>query len=378
VAANKLKKQKEQAIAAKQAAAAAKLAARKAAAPTRVSGASAGKETPSKAFERLLAPFFIPPAIAKQRPELVEEYQSSTKAPKRTTGGGPWAKKIGVAPVRSSAEAANAAKAAKVAKEQEAAARAAKAARDNNPAVLAMEEQRRKFDAEVAANKLQREREREAENRRYAGQVQGRVVSSTPQNRARSPPKTAPAKPTAAKAGAAPGGETPAKAFERVFAPIFIPPAVAAKRPDLVQTYQNSPRDKSPGVSKPRAAKSAPKVVATPRVTKSAATAPPKKAAGTEKKGGESLSQAFERVAGAVWVPPSRPDLKAKVSPSSPTPRGVVQPARVTKRAPTTAKGRVTPTRGAKKPATTAAKKGESPSAIFGSIFGGRKDKVGK
>jgi hypothetical protein len=41
----------------------------------------------------------------------------------------------------------------------------------------------------------------------------------------------------------------------------------------------------------------------------------------------------------------------------------------------------VTPTRGAKKAATTAAKKGESPSAIFGSIFGGRKDvkeKVGK
>ena len=33
------------------------------------------------------------------------------------------------------------------------------------------------------------------------------------------------------------GGETPARIFERVMAPIYMPPAVQKARPDLVEKY---------------------------------------------------------------------------------------------------------------------------------------------
>ena len=45
------------------------------------------------------------------------------------------------------------------------------------------------------------------------------------------------AQPAAQEQAAAPKGETPARIFERVMAPIYMPPAVQKLRPDLVEKY---------------------------------------------------------------------------------------------------------------------------------------------
>jgi len=102
------------------------------------------KNSPARLFEKLVSPYYIPPAVAKQRPDLVEQ-------------------------------------------------REAKAGRKSG-----------------AAQK----------------QVKGEAVPV--------------AKPVASSSKAAPSrsAETPAQVFERLAAPIFIPPAVAKQRPDLVEKYQ--------------------------------------------------------------------------------------------------------------------------------------------
>ena len=42
--------------------------------------AVAEKQTPARLFEKIMAPAYIPPAVKKARPELVEKYQSKKKA----------------------------------------------------------------------------------------------------------------------------------------------------------------------------------------------------------------------------------------------------------------------------------------------------------
>jgi hypothetical protein len=51
-------------------------AAKPAPTPAAVEETQSEGETPARAFERIMAPFYIPPAVAKARPELVEKYKS--------------------------------------------------------------------------------------------------------------------------------------------------------------------------------------------------------------------------------------------------------------------------------------------------------------
>ena len=124
--------------------------------------------------------------------------------------------------------------------------------------------------------------------------------------------------------------ESPSQAFERIFAPIFIPPAVANKRPELVQKYQASTPKTSAGVTKSRVTK--PRVTK-PRVTKTVAKKPSTSTRGV--------------------VKPTRVTTRAGT--------------RVTTRARTTGKGVVKPTRVVKRASETTTK--ESPSKFFDSIF---------
>ena len=114
--------------------------------------------------------------------------------------------------------------------------------------------ERRQFDAGVRANKLKKEKEEQAKLRREkaeeakrlraakaTAQRQAREAAAAEAKRRREMGRSA----SAARAvnrsvqgGSSASKETPAQAFERLFAPIFVPPAVAKKRPDLVEKYQ--------------------------------------------------------------------------------------------------------------------------------------------
>jgi hypothetical protein len=308
---NRLKKQKDteaqnRRFAAGQTRQSAPTTARKAnIAPAKQKANAGTGETPARAFERIFAPLYIPPAIRDQRPDLVEKYAKSEPKPK-------------VAQATRSKSPMPAVTTSKSA------------------AVKEMETQRRLFDQQVEANRLAKQKALEAANR---GEKK-RAVS--PPRRASTPPRKAniaQQAPAKAKASGT-SGETPAQAFERIFAPIYIPPAIKDQRPELVEKYQASaPAKTSAGVTKPT--KSAPRVVAKPRVTKSAARNPSK-------------------TGGTIQ----------KSKPSSP--RGVVRPARVTKRASTTTRGVVKPARVTKKVGKTTNKgsPSESSSTIFDKLFG--------
>ena len=110
-------------------------------------------------------------------------------------------------------------------------------------------------------------RAREAKQSDFTGQVR----PTRPQAPRRSP------------AQAAPREDSPARAFEKAFAPIFLPPSVAKQRPDLVQL---------------KADKAA--------------------AAVRARKNGQTLARAFEDTFAPVFIPPAiakkRPDLVERVA----------------------------------------------------------------
>ena len=97
------------------------------------------------------------------------------------------------------------------------------------------------------------------------------------------------------------GGETPAKLFERIMAPVYIPPSVKRDRPDLVERYQ-------PSV--------APKASAQASRKKGGEVKPPVSETGT---GDETPAKLFERIMAPVYIPPSvkrdRPDLVERYQP---------------------------------------------------------------
>jgi len=119
--------------------------------------------------------------------------------------------------------------------------------------------------------------------------------------------------------------ESPAQLFERVAGSVWVPPS----RPDLKERLSATPAAK--GMAKPTnkapstKAKAARAPAASPPKFSFGSVAPksaPKPAKQTQAKRAatqqketqaESPAQLFERVAGSVWVPPSRPDLKGKM-----------------------------------------------------------------
>jgi hypothetical protein len=192
-----------------------------------------------------------------------------------------------------------------------------------------MEDQRRQFEKQVEAAEKLREKQRELDNKFYAKQAAAIAAGKpVPVRKVLPPPKALtpvkanaaqqPSKVTVAKQTSE---ETPAKAFERIFAPIFIPPSVAAKRPELVSKYQSSGTTSTPRAKTVTKKAVAKKVVAKKVVAKR----PPAKKVVAKK-------VVTKRASGTV--------------------RGVVKPTRVTKRA-------------IKKTTT----EGESLSKLFDNIF---------
>jgi hypothetical protein len=139
--------------------------------------------------------------------------------------------------------------------------------------------------------------------------------------------------------------ETPSQLFERLVAPVFVPPS----RPDLKAKYQGSVAKTTrptPAARRPAASRAAPppkrqggpkkkeassqekaaqlraafearraaEAAAKQATLQSSRSAPPKsvRSAPTTARRGETPAQAFERLAAPIFVPPSRPDLKAK------------------------------------------------------------------
>jgi hypothetical protein len=188
---------------------------------------------------------------------------------------------------------------------------------------------------ELEARKLKAERERTAA--RVAAESKRRELAA--RKRA-----TSPATPRSSPAGkTTPTGETPAQAFERIFAPLYVPPAVAKDRPELLQKYQ-PPRDKTTSVQK---------TVTKARVTKSTSKA-------------KVVPARFRatRTTASPRKPASTQVAKKKLT----SPQGVVKPTRVTKRASPAAKGAVKPTRVTKRASAEADK--ESPSQLFERVAG--------
>jgi hypothetical protein len=227
----------------------------------------------------------------------------------------------------------------------------AQAKRELSKALLQQQAQRKAFEAQVEANRKKKEKLLAINNKRYAKglpPLQAETLRATTPVRDSAPSKPAPVRRTAspARPSAAPAArqrvssaqktseESPAQAFERIFAPIFIPPAVAKKRPELVQKYQASTPKTSAGVTKSRVTK--PRVTK-PRVTKTVAKKPSTSTRGV--------------------VKPTRVTTRA----------GTRAGTRVTTRARTTGKGVVKPTRVVKRASETTTK--ESPSKFFDSIF---------
>jgi hypothetical protein len=216
-------------------------------------------------------------------------------------------------------------------------------AREQKKAISSLEAQRKQFDAVVEANRKKKQREMEVNNKRFAAGLP--PVASTP---ARPTPavrttttRTSTTRTTTTRAPAAQKSneETPSQAFERIFAPVFIPPAVARKRPELVKKYQASGTPKTPTTT----TRTTTARTSKPRVTKTVTKAKPR-----------------------VTTSAARKTVSAARKPSRP--RGVVKPTRVTKRASTTVRGVVKPTRPIKRTATKKTDS-ESPSKAFDRIF---------
>jgi hypothetical protein len=267
------------------------------------------QQTPSQAFERALAPIYVPPAIAKQRPDLVKiNTKSASTRPVSPTPAATTPTRA-VTPTRAAKTPAD-----------------RQAEQEKKKAVAQMEAQRKLFEKQVEANRLKKQKDAERAAKGLAP-LPTRSASPPPARKVNVAQK-APAKPKTNLAKDT-SGESASQAFERIFAPIFIPPSVAKKRPELVSKYKSSDTPTK------RASVTKPKIVAKPRVTKS---------------GG--------RVGASSRL--SRPDrMEKKGTPSRP--RGVVKPARVTKRTTTQATTRV---KGVVKPTSTSktTKKAESQS----------------
>merc|ERR1719460_886899 len=80
-------------------------------------------------------------------------------------------------------------------------------------------------------------------------------------------------------------GETPSRTFERIFAPIYIPPAIAKQRPDL-QELQAPPRPEAPS-----------------RVAQGAPAEKPSKTRAVDENQGETPSRTFERIFAPIYIP---------------------------------------------------------------------------
>jgi hypothetical protein len=133
-----------------------------------------------------------------------------------------------------------------------------------------------------------------------------------------------------------PKTKTPAQAFEALLAPIFVPPS----RPDLKEKYASGrvvPTARAaPKATQPRTAaikKATPPEQEDARYRtgkwnpswKTAQTnvfaSPSESQIKPKRKVGDTPAQAFEKLAAPIFVPPSRPDLKAKYKATS-TSRG--------------------------------------------------------
>ena len=200
--------------------------------------AKPAKLSPAQLFERFAAPIYVPPAVAKRRPDLLEEIKAQDAETKQATAA--------------KAEAAREASAARAAKAQEAAvvareAAAAKAAEVKAAAAAAAAAKAEK----AAAAKAAKEAAAQAAAEKRAAAAAAKVANASAKRPAVVPkkaPVVAKKAPVVAKKGAAaqaPRGassadpaETPAQLFERVAAPIFVPPS----RPDLKQKYSKVSR----------------------------------------------------------------------------------------------------------------------------------------
>ena len=108
-------------------------------------------------------------------------------------------------------------------------------------------------------------------------------------------------------------GESPSQAFERIAAPFFVPPS----RPDLKAKISGGPVGQRPVAKKAAFKKTLAKKPATKKpVAKKSITKKPvtKTTVAKQPASSESPSQLFERIAAPIFVPPSRPDLKSKLS----------------------------------------------------------------
>jgi hypothetical protein len=201
--------------------------------------AVAEKQTPARLFEKIMAPAYIPPAVKKARPELVEKYQSKKKA-------------AGVAKPVAAPRPAAAPKAAATPKATISTPKAAnpfggftlpsrKAAAPKRAQPKRAAPERAKAAAKPAATK------------KPASNLFGGLVlptQSVPTRGARKPAKVVKAATKApmfgrgaqkttktAKAAVDDKAETPAQLFEKIMAPVYIPPSVRESRPELVEKY---------------------------------------------------------------------------------------------------------------------------------------------
>ena len=133
---------------------------------------SVGGETPARIFERVMAPIYMPPAVQKARPDLVEKYvKGKAKAAEPTPAPAP-----------------------------------------PSPSPIAM----------PAALK---------------GLVRPTKKPTAEEPAAKPATKRAAKRAATTEMDDSPKAETPARIFERVMAPIYMPPAVQKARPDLVEKY---------------------------------------------------------------------------------------------------------------------------------------------
>jgi len=211
--------------------------------------------SPAQLFERFVAPIYVPPAVAKRRPNLLEEIKAQDAETKQAAAA--------------NAEAAREASAARAAKAQEAAvvAREAAAAKADKVKAAAAAAAAAKAETAAAA-KAAKEAAAQAAAEKRAAAAAAKVANAAAKRPAVAPkkaPVVAKKAPVVAKKGAAakaPRGassadpaetsaETPAQLFERVAAPIFVPPS----RPDLKQKYSKV----TPSIPAAKVAAKAPK-----------------------------------------------------------------------------------------------------------------------